>query len=129
MSHQSCNKISNQVSNVKDKINSLYQYNVVYKINCNQCDSTYIEETGGSLSTVLNEHQQDIVKRMQLSQVFQHTSLFSHTFNFDNTKVLHKENNVHNRKMLETFYTPNNATSINQAIDIPSQFNPNIDYT
>ena len=38
---------------------------LVYKLNCNDCSSSYVGETGGLLKEKLNEHKEDIEKCMQ----------------------------------------------------------------
>ena len=127
MSHKTSNKLSNRIINLKDKISTEQQYNVVYRINCNGCNNVYIGETGRNLITRINEHKQDLLKKKQLSQLYQHANSTSHNFNFDNTLERHRENNTKYRKMLEAFYSHNSAYSINRAIDIPEQIIPLIE--
>ena len=117
LGNRSTNTIKNQLVKPKDKIKNIEKCNVVYKIECNDCNSEYIGETGRNLFTRLEEHRKDVSIGKENSQVFQHSRDTGHTFNFCETKVLQQNQNVWHRRRLESFYTLHHQNSINRAYD------------
>lgn len=120
----------------------------IYKINCLDCNNSYVGETGRSKGPRIKEHMNDYRKELkqrndelrqreikykeledkrtrdkmnELEQLKKHheeedlnktykTALVAHsikknhTFDFDNTKILHQENLAPKRKALESMY-------------------------
>ena len=60
----------------------------VYRIDCNNCNSAYIGETGRALKTRLREHRKDFIK----SRMGLHIAETRHDFSTDNVKLLHSTN-------------------------------------
>jgi len=54
---------------------------VVYKINCCDCDASYVKQTGTKLKTRLSEHQKHIVKHPPHSMITDHRLQNDHDFN------------------------------------------------
>ena len=71
----------------------------VYKILCKNCEKSYIGETGRSLLLRMNEHEKfhDIRK----SAIANHRFGLNHQMDFQNARVVHKENNLVKRKIAE----------------------------
>ena len=53
------NKISQMIVHPKDQLNKEDKCGVVYEVACNNCNKTYIGETGRKLSTRITEHKKD----------------------------------------------------------------------
>ena len=116
------NKSSNTIKNVlvkpKDKVKEIDKCNVVYKLDCNECNVVYIGETGRNLSTRMVEHERDVRIGKENSQVYHHSRSTGHSFKFEEPSVLHFNSNVWYRRRLESFYTVNHPNSINRAYDV-----------
>ena len=101
-----CNKPSNtsfsQFNKLKDPsaipLNS--KSNVVYQLNCNNCNDVYIGETKKKkkqLKERTNQHIDAVRKKNNLSLIFKHCQEFNHSFNFDAPKILIQNSNVRPR--------------------------------
>ena len=107
-SHKPYQKLRDILVHPKDKLAPLEQSSVVYKIDCRNCDSCYIGETGRVLSHRVKEHRADVNKisssrrftRLSSSQapyernksaLTDHVIQTNHVINFDDIKVIDKE--------------------------------------
>ena len=102
----------------KDKIPTLEQNNLVYKLSCNDCDATYIGETKRSLGTRVTEHKRDSKKPTKNTPIFRHIFENNHSFNFDEPKILDFEQNYFKRIASEFVHIGFQAKSINIKEDI-----------
>ena len=114
------NLVTNNVnfSNLKDKIPILKNSNVVYSIRCLGCDSQYIGQTSQSLISRISGHKSDIRLHPDRCALAFHSSTSKHLFDFDNTKVLHKESNTVKRLFLELCEIYQSNNSVNKKSDL-----------
>jgi len=84
------NKLTNQSNDVG-----------VYKINCLECEKSYIGETGRNVKIRVKEHKHDIVINKQTSGIARHVHETGHSFDFENTKVLYPCNDLSKRHIVE----------------------------
>ena len=76
--------------------------NCIYKIPC-ECGKFYIGESSRPLDTRINEHQNYIKnKQFEKSQICKHAWDYGHRIQFQNTSILHKEENNSRRKIKES---------------------------
>ncbi|KYM98184.1 hypothetical protein ALC62_11175, partial [Cyphomyrmex costatus] len=54
------NTLSSFIKVHKDKLNKFQSQNVVYQINCQDCNASYVEQTKRQLKTHINEHRNNI---------------------------------------------------------------------
>jgi predicted GIY-YIG superfamily endonuclease len=90
--------------NMKTKISAADRAGVVYKIDCSDCDQSYVGETSKKLSTRVGQHQNDYKNRMTpgpKTALINHTLDTNHKFNFLDPSVLDREDNVKKRRLLE----------------------------
>ena len=52
------NKLNNIIKSSKDKTKTCDNVNVVYKINCKDCSTSYVGRTGRRLNVRIKEHAQ-----------------------------------------------------------------------
>ncbi|XP_011640680.1 uncharacterized protein LOC105429419 [Pogonomyrmex barbatus] len=65
---------------------------MVYRINCKDCEATYVGQTERQFKTRINEHIRDIKKATGSPFVVSiHRMNFKHEFNWNNIKILDKE--------------------------------------
>lgn len=90
------NKNSNMFSNLKSEIPKENKSSVVYKIDCEDCEATYIGETIQKLGTRKRQHMNDTKKQSNsnnLSALAKHAIKNKHNFKFDEMKILVNERN------------------------------------
>lgn len=73
----------------------------VYQIACNDCNATYIRETGRAFTTRFKEHHADYIPTREKSLFADHFNKTKHTYNqpTDNFKNLRFENRYRKRKV------------------------------
>ena len=109
---------------LKDPRNNLEKAGVVYKIECKECESNYVGETGRCLQDRINEQNKDVRKKNERSNIYQHVRNTGHEFKFEEVKVLDEEANAIKRRFLEGVHTLMNRDTINRALDISPFFHP-----
>ncbi|KAM7312987.1 hypothetical protein ISCGN_002910 [Ixodes scapularis] len=71
------------------------QSGVVYKVQCGDCDATYIGETGRNRATRLKEHKRDVAKATHATrsktELVEHCWTTGHSFDLDNATTLARE--------------------------------------
>ena len=82
---------------------NLNKSNVVYSIECNDCDSAYVGSTIRKLKTRVNEHKNALYKPYINSNVAAHCFSTKHPVNFQKPKVNYIENKPGARRFLEKF--------------------------
>jgi len=63
----SSNKLGKMIKAQKDDIPIGCNKNVVYKLDCKNCDVAYIGQTKRKLHTRVNEHRKDISKKLLIT--------------------------------------------------------------
>ncbi|XP_076301439.1 uncharacterized protein LOC143219320 [Lasioglossum baleicum] len=104
---------------IKDKLPLGKSYNVVYSIPCKGCNQVYIGQTSRLLETRIREHRRNIFQNpTQHSALTKHLIEFDHSFDFENTKIVDKENNLNNSILLETIHMTKQP-SVNMRYETP----------
>lgn len=82
------NKMQNYIKAHKDIILSKSsRKNVIYKINCNNYDASYVGQTGRQLNTRMPEHWNHIRRNTShISVITDHRFEFNHDFDWDEMK-------------------------------------------
>ncbi|KYN11367.1 hypothetical protein ALC57_16480, partial [Trachymyrmex cornetzi] len=75
----------------KDKLDKIDNSNVVYKINCCNCDCSYVGQTKRKLKTRIKEHKADIRKSNNHSVVSLHQLQYGHQIDWENINILDSE--------------------------------------
>jgi len=105
----------------KDKLDKKRNTNVVYKIDCKDCEKVYIGQTKRHLETRVKEHKNNIRNASgNFSVVTNHRLSSNHEFKWDEPIILHKERNRRKREIAEMFFIKKfkkNKTSINLQSD------------
>jgi hypothetical protein len=89
---------------------------VIYNIECNDCDAHYVGETSKKLKSRANEHKLCVRRFDELSQIAQHTHQYNHTFNFNDAKVLAQASNRSARQTKESWFSDD--TAINRHVNL-----------
>lgn len=88
--------------------------NVVYEINCENCNGSYIGQTKRFLKERIKSHTYDKNEKTALKKHMQETG---HTFNFKNTKILAREKNSTARLFLEAIHIKKGLEPLNSKTD------------
>ena len=78
---------------------------LVYKISCLNCDKCYIGETNREKEIRIKEHQADIKKHSQRSNIAKHANENKHSFDFTQSGTLTLESNWRRRIFKESLFT------------------------
>lgn len=108
-------------SNLKDKVPKKLESNIIYKINCFNCDKSYIGTTKQYLSNRISNHKSSCSNiTNNKTALVEHCLETGHSFNFaiDNVEVLHRENNYQKRLFAEmVFIKKNNCVNFRTDLD------------
>ena len=93
------------LTNVKDKDDPKDRQGTVNRIRCNDCNGTYIGETGRTLTTRLGEHQTATDKEDLPNNIAQHHRKTGHDINWDSATCLTHSTDKDQRLTLESWFT------------------------
>ena len=118
------NSLKSELVKLKDKTDNENKSNVIYKINCQDCDQSYIGETNRNLEKRIDEHKRNVRYHTQNSLIFQHVLNNSHQMDWANPKVLDRNSRFKDRKFVEACYSISDTNSFNRFEDISSILAP-----
>ena len=112
------NRLNGIIKRHKDKDPKEANNNVIYKINCNDCDATYVGQTKRKLRTRVNEHRKNINKdASEYSVITEHRIEQNHNFDWDNPEILDHKQNYYKRLISEMIHIKSQKNSINLSSD------------
>ncbi|XP_077276910.1 uncharacterized protein LOC143905375 [Temnothorax americanus] len=98
----------------KDRLQPYKQTELVYEIDCVNCDSCYIGQTKRHLETRIKEHRSDVKKHFDNhSVVTKHRLSQNHDFDWQNPKILYKEKHFRKREISEMFFIKKSKHTVN----------------
>ena len=107
------------LSHLKDCIPDGDKPRVVYKINCHDCDTSYVGETGRALKTRVSEHHRAMEKMdFSASALAQHAWEHDHHIDWTSTCVLGVESHYQSRISREAIYICRQPSSLNRDREI-----------
>ena len=103
------------LSHPKDRIPDDDKSNVVYKINCRDCDASYVGETGRALKTRVSEHRRAVEKmNFSGSALAQHAWENHHHIDWTSACILGTESHYRSRLSREAIYIRRQPSSLNR---------------
>src|SRR5436190_21792749 len=78
--------------------------NVIYKINCGDCDASYVDQTRRCLKTRIAEHRNHIKRNSTQKSVITDHRLENHEFDWNNVRTLEEEPIAGERLTAEMLY-------------------------
>lgn len=114
ISHKNTHNLKFLYSKLKSKVPMTKQSNIIYQIPCKDCEAVYIGQTSQYLKERLNGHKY----QKNITALKKHCQNNKHTFNFDDTTILDREQNKGVRNILESIYINNNTKACNNRTDI-----------
>ena len=99
------NNLNRFIKMGKDKIKKGKLSNVVYQINCKNCDYSYVGQTKRKLKTRLKEHMNDLKKPANsYSVISNHRFDTDYVMNWDNAKIWDSERSYYKRLVSEMIH-------------------------
>jgi len=99
----------------------MHECGVIYKIDCNNCDASYVGQTKRQLRTRIKEHKSDIYKKSgPPSVISSHRLDFQHEFIWDNVKILDREPSYYKRLIAEMIHVKKQSHGLNKQQDTES---------
>ena len=98
-------------NNPKQAIDKLKKNGIVYEIQCEDCNKTYIGQTGQLLKNRMAGHKSDFKlknTKTDHTAATQHMIDTHHIFNIKTPTILHSKNHFFKRQILETLYIHKN---------------------
>ena len=118
VSFHSPNKMGKYIKVQKDICPHTSKSNVVYKISCNNCDASYVGQTGRQLKTRITEHRNLIRHNTSVrSVIMEHRLQYDHDFQCDNVKILDEEPCYRKRLISEMLNIKKQRNSLNLQTD------------
>ena len=103
------NKSANSIkAQFKNKIQSYNSPSVIYQVPCNSCNKSYIGETS-DFERRVKEHRYSLRTADLNNAIVKHVFENNHSVNFNNTRIVHKENDIHKRKLIEALIIKNSC--------------------
>ena len=87
--------------------------NVIYQLDCKDCEAVYVGETKRTLNIRTNEHISAVKSASQRSHNAEHCWKYNHDFDWNNKRVLDFEKNGKTRIIKEAIYSEENKHHIN----------------
>ena len=117
-SRNTCNQ--QLFSKLKDKVPKYEKCNVVYKIDCKDCEKCYVGMTKQKLKHRINQHKNDIKKNYEEKTALSaHAVSLNHTINFDDVRIVEVESNLLKRSILEMIHIKKQGNlSVNYRTDV-----------
>jgi len=108
------NKLDKIIRVQKDYTEHSHKNNVVYKVNCKNCDASYVGQTKRQIRTRIKEHHNNIkADKSKHSVITEHILNFDHNFDWDNIKILDTESNYNKRLVSEMLHIKEQKNGIN----------------
>ena len=107
-------KLNRFIKTGKDKLNTEQMTHLIYKIDCGDCNLSYIGQTKRHLKTRIKEHRNNISKHDNLQSVVSHHRVNNgHDFDWSTPRVLHFECHTRKREIAEMVFIKKFNNNIN----------------
>jgi len=118
LSFSCLNKLNKFIKVHKDLLSTSSRSNVVYKIECSNCDASYVGQTKRLLKDRIGEHRNHIKKNScQTSVITNHRINSNHEFEWNNVRVLDEETNYKKRLISEMIHIKRQKCGLNSQND------------
>jgi len=119
--YRTLNNLGGFVRVHKDTVETVSNNNVVYKISCMNCEASYVGQTKRQLKTRVKEH---FILHFNLmsesanpSVITEHILQMSHSFDWENVRILDTERNYFKRSISEMIHIREQSFGLNAQKD------------
>ena len=122
------NTLCKLLSNRKDRVATEDKNNIVYEIDCSNCEAVYFGESKRSLKSRSDEHKRSVRNcDCDKNEIAKHCWEADHNFNWDQKKVIDRESRLIPRKIKETIHSLKNPNHIYKISNmLPEIWLPNL---
>jgi len=118
LAYHSFNKLNKFIKVQKDSLSNLQKKNVVYKICCNDCNASYVGQTGRLLKTRIAEHRNHTRwNAPSVSVTANHVMHHNHDIDWNNVAVPNVEKYYHKRLVSEMLHIKRQRNVLNLQTD------------
>ncbi|KYQ56930.1 hypothetical protein ALC60_04134 [Trachymyrmex zeteki] len=118
VSYKPMNTLNRFIKSGKDKLDKMDQCDIVYRINCLDCNASYVGQTKRKAETRIKEHKSNIKKSKDaLTVISQHQINNEHKINWDNIQIFDIEPYFQKRLTSEMIYIKKQINGINKQSD------------
>ena len=112
----------------KDQVAAEDKYNIVYEIDCSNCQAVYFGESKLSLKSCSDDHKRSVRNwDCDKNETVKHCWEEDHSFNWNQVKLIDRENGLIPRKIKETKHSFKNPNHINKiSYKLPEIWLPNL---
>ena len=103
---------------LKDRTQNILKSDVIYKLDCKDCDKTYIGHTSQTLKARIAGHKSDSRHNRQRCMLAVHVNENDHHINYEDANVIATERNYKKRIFLEMFYITTTEDTMNKKSDV-----------
>jgi hypothetical protein len=112
------NKLDRFIKVHKDKNIKTEWNNVVYKLNCKDCNASYVGQTKRKLKTRIKEHINNIkLETFKIFVISEHRLQQNHSFDRENVKILDFKPNYYKRLISEMIHINEQKNGLNKKTD------------
>ena len=123
------NKTSNSLNSIiklgKDRLEKNDCSNIVYKVDCKNCPSSYVGQSRRKLLYRVNEHTRDVKKLSKNSSLATHVNNTNHTIDFENIKIIDSEKSYKKRlfsEMLNIQFSDHTLNRMEDTINLKNSY-------
>ncbi|XP_044757531.1 uncharacterized protein LOC123315760 [Coccinella septempunctata] len=109
--------IKNFFSKLKDLTPKMLQSNLIYKVNCKSCQSSYVGQTKQYLKNRMKQHENDCKSGNFSTGLSFHHRDTGHIFDFEEPEILSRENNLDKRIFKEMIFIKKTTDNVNVQSD------------
>ena len=107
------NTLRKSLMKVKGRPGMMDMKGIVYSIPCAKCSATYVGETGRTLRVCMAEHRRAVKNKDPKNGVAMHVQKTVHTINWQEAKILGREDNWGRRRVLEALVIQQRRPMVN----------------
>ena len=89
-SNQLARTLQQEFPKPKDKLNTNNTRDIVYRINCSDCDFSYYGQTNRPLKIRIKQHKRAVQHNDKNSKIAQHVEKYEHRMDFENAIIVSK---------------------------------------
>lgn len=112
------NKLKQIYSRLKTPVPKEQTSNIVYKVDCKDCNSCYIGQTSRSLKGRLTSHKSDCRRGVRSCALSEHVISKDHRIDFDDAQIVFRQGNYYKRRFLEMVAIIGCDDSMNKRSDV-----------
>ena len=118
VAHRPISTLRQILTKVKDRDSPNDRLGAIYKISCNDCEATYVGETGRSFNIRCGEHRSAVDKHDNRNNIAMHHTKTGHSINWDSGKCISFCSNKKQRLILESWFTKLEREPLNRSIGL-----------